>query len=62
MSRTSFDRDDGVRLYQDQSEIEGDDLYIEPDTILESEMLETSLDDYDDLLSVARDDYEYLGE
>ncbi|MDH3659965.1 MAG: hypothetical protein OEU92_08045 [Alphaproteobacteria bacterium] len=31
-------------------------LYLERDTLLDDELFETSLDDYDDLLSVAADD------
>ena len=31
-------------------------LYLERDTLLDDEMFETSLDDYDDLLSAVEDD------
>ncbi len=32
-------------------------LYLERDTLLEDEFFETSLEDYDDLLSAAEDDW-----
>jgi len=66
MSRTSFDRDDRVRpadfaelgfAQNDFDSLEAEDHYIERDTVLESDLLETSLEDYDDLLSIAQDDY-----
>ncbi|MGI9450038.1 MAG: hypothetical protein ACR2QH_05285 [Geminicoccaceae bacterium] len=68
MSRTSFDRDDRVwpahlaelDLEQDDfKDLQADDHYIERDTVLENDLLETTLEDYDDLLSIARDDYGY---
>lgn len=31
-------------------------LYLERDSVLDDELLESSLDDYDDLLAAARDD------
>ncbi len=65
MSRSSFDRNDPVWPAQaadvsldqtDFEDIEADDLYIERDSLLEGELMETSLEDYDDLLSMAQDD------
>ena len=65
MSRSSFDRTDAVwptnpiELGLEQTaldDIEADDLYIERDSLLEGDLLETSLEDYDDLLSLAGDD------
>ncbi len=65
MSRSSFDRNDpawpskaaDASLEQDDFEDIEADLYIDRDSILESELLETSLEDYDDLLSMSHDDY-----
>lgn len=67
MSAMSFDRNGQPRfgdlmktaiaagaLEQDKQLDEG--LYLERDTLLEDDFLETSLDDYDDLLSAAEDD------
>ena len=66
MSRASFDRSDSVwpaavaemsleRATMD--DLETDELYIERDSVLESDLFETSLEDYDDILSIAEDDY-----
>ncbi len=66
MSRTSFDRNDRVwpahiadlHLEQDGfDDLEAEHLYIDRDAVLESDLFETSLEDYDDLLSMAEDDY-----
>lgn len=66
MSRTSFDRTDRVwpanvaEMGLEQAGFanpETDDLYVERDTVLESDLFETSLEDYDDILSMAEDDY-----
>lgn len=65
MSRSSFDRSDAVwptnsaelsSGQADLDDVEADNLYIERDSLLEDELLQTSLEDYDDLLSLAQDD------
>ena len=65
MSRTTSDRDDRIwpahvaefGLEQDDyQDLEANDHYIERDSLLEGDLLETSLEDYDDLLSIAQDD------
>ncbi|MGH1480157.1 MAG: hypothetical protein ACRBM6_15790 [Geminicoccales bacterium] len=66
MSRASFDRSDNVwptavaemgMERANTDDLEADDLYIERDSVLESDLFETSLEDYDDILSIAEDDY-----
>lgn len=67
MSMMLFDRDPKFQPYEaaeldladaglDDEAFAGD-LYGERDSLLESELLESSLDDYDDLLSAVRDDF-----
>lgn len=69
MSRTSFDRSDrdwsahvaDLGLEKPEvSDVYADDLYVQRDDVLESDLFETSLEDYDDILSIAGDDaYDY---
>ena len=46
----------GLELADESEAFEADVRYLERDLMLESELLETSLEDYDDLLSLANDD------
>lgn len=65
MSRSSFERGNpdwattSVELGLEKADIEdiqAKDLFIERDSLLENDLLETSIEDYDDLLSMAQDD------
>ncbi len=65
MSRSSFERGYGegqsnpgfVGLDKTGfGDVETEEHYIERDTLLEGDLLETSLEDYDDLLSIAQED------
>jgi hypothetical protein len=68
MSAMSFDRNDNLKfgdlmqtviaadaLEREKQLDEG--LYLERDTLLDEDFFEQSLDDYDDLLSAAEDDW-----